>query len=92
MNIGDAVSAMQDGARVTRQSWSGKTLELLHGRFFGGPVIVVQTVGGFEPYACTQSDLLADDWMFVCEPQAQQSMPRYYDALPPMETQPNWRC
>jgi hypothetical protein len=94
MNIGDAVDALRSGRRVAREEWAGKDmyLEFLHGRFFGGPVIALSNRGHFIPYACSQADLLADDWMFVCEENPPMQVPsRNFEPVYCDYTQ-TWRC
>jgi hypothetical protein len=78
MNIGDAVDALRSGRRVAREAWASKSmwLKMLHDF---GPVIALSNNGHFIPYVCSQTDLLADDWMFVCEdlPPMQQPLRNY---------------
>lgn len=71
MNIGEAVTAMRAGERVTRDGWNG-----------AGQYVALQTPdadskmrkpylylspvdGGFVPWLASQTDLLADDWRVV---------------------------
>lgn len=71
MNIGDAVLAMREGARVARPGWNGKGMWLF----------LVEAVDSYPPrqayvamktaqdtivpWLCSQSDLLAEDWEIV---------------------------
>lgn len=78
MNIGEAVTALRNGKRVCRSGWNGKGMWLQYvsaDRWSTsvGPLGVVNAHrlpwvgmktadGGFVPWLCSQTDLLADDW------------------------------
>jgi len=69
--IGWAVKQMRNGSKVTRQGWNGK------GQYLGLqvpdkdsmntlPYVYIITVQGDRvPWLCSQTDLLAMDWMVV---------------------------
>jgi len=69
--IGDAVSALEEGERVMRLGWNGKSqwLELQkpdeHSKMTL-PYIYITTVQGDRvPWMASQTDLLSDDWCLV---------------------------
>ena len=78
MNIGDAVEAMREGARVRRTGWNGKGMYLElqtpdeHSKM-ERPYVYIKPPdgadgyesGGLVPWVCSQTDLLADDWEIV---------------------------
>ena len=68
MNIGDAVQAMRDGMKVTREGWNGKNMYLAlqvpdANSKMTLPYVYMKTVqGDLVPWLCSQTDLLATDW------------------------------
>lgn len=66
--IGWAVKQMQDGGRVCRRGWNGKSmwLELQEAQpdsDMSLPYVYMKTVqGDLVPWLCSQTDLLAIDW------------------------------
>lgn len=70
-DIGDAVSAMRAGLRVARAGWNGKGMWLeLHvpdgPSRLDLPYVVMHTAQGTRvPWLCSQTDLLAIDWVTV---------------------------
>lgn len=71
MDIGDAVSFLQEGRRVARKGWNGpgQYLELViapNQDQERPPYVQIRTAQGFlVPWVCSQSDLLATDWVRV---------------------------
>jgi Protein of unknown function (DUF2829). len=74
MNIGEAVRCLKDGHRVTRKGWNGKNMYLElqlpdpKSKMTEPYVFMRTTYGGFVPWLCSQSDLLADDWYRTDKP------------------------
>lgn len=71
MNIGEAVKEMRNGKRVCRSGWNGRNMWLklqvpdAHSKM-GLPYVYMFTAqGDLVPWLCSQSDLLADDWMVM---------------------------
>jgi Protein of unknown function (DUF2829) len=69
MDIGQAIEEMRAGQRVTRLGWNGKGqfLELQepdeHSKM-SLPYVFITTVKGERvPWICSQTDLLAHDWV-----------------------------
>lgn len=68
MNFGQALQALKDGYRVTREGWNGKGmwLELQvpdENSKMTRPYIYMKTVDGdLVPWVASQTDLLAADW------------------------------
>lgn len=70
LRIGDVVEALENGAKVTRQGWNGRGMHLYYvpaneetrRRAF---VMVYTAEGEHVPWTCSQSDLLAKDWMIA---------------------------
>ena len=70
MNIGEAVSALKEGFRVTRPGWNGKGMFIQimrHEHEWNGydclEYVAMKTADNFWiPWLCSQTDLLADDW------------------------------
>lgn len=72
-DIGWALARMKEGKRVTRPSWNGKQMYL----FLKQPstfnfensdatlpfVMLSTTTGDLVPWLCSQTDLLATDWV-----------------------------
>ena len=67
--IGWAIKQMHSGARVTRAGWNGKGqfLELQvpdeHSKMTLPYVFITTVTGERVPWICSQTDLLATDWM-----------------------------
>ena len=79
-SFGDAIKYMKRGLRVTRKGWNGKGMYLAHvnsyqykvdgevhkGSLFLAPWIGMKTADGkFVPWLASQTDMLAEDWMFT---------------------------
>jgi len=75
MDIGGAISVMRTGGRVARKGWNGPNqhLELQVPDEFSKmslPYVFITTVqGDLVPWLCSQTDLLADDWIIVDAPE-----------------------
>lgn len=71
MDIGDAVQALREGFKVARQGWNGKGmwLELQvpdENSKMTLPYVFMKTAAGnLVPWLCSQTDLLAVDWVLV---------------------------
>ena len=71
MKIGEAVEVMRNGGRVTREGWNGQGQFLAMQRpdehsKMTLPYIYISTVSGDRvPWLCSQTDLLAGDWVEV---------------------------
>ena len=71
MDIGEAVKALWDGKRVTRQGWNGRTQWLglqcpdKFSKMTLPYVFICTTQGDLVPWLCSQTDLLADDFEIV---------------------------
>ena len=71
MEIGQAVKEMWDGNRVARRGWNGPNQYLMMQRPDENskmtiPYIYITTVqGDLVPWLCSQTDLLAIDWVIV---------------------------
>ena len=69
--IGWAIKQMQNGGRVARAGWNGKNmyLELQVPDAFSKmtlPYVYMKTAhGDLVPWLCSQTDLLATDWVVV---------------------------
>jgi len=69
MDIGRAISKMRAGRRVTRTGWNAKNmwLELQypdgHSKMTLPYVYISTAQGDLVPWLCSQTDLLADDWV-----------------------------
>lgn len=69
MSIGDAVSALHGGLRVARAGWNGKGMWLelqvpdAHSKMTLPYVYMRTSQGDLVPWLCSQTDLLANDWM-----------------------------
>lgn len=67
--IGWAVSMMRSGERVTRRGWNGKDMYLelqvpdAHSKMTLPYVYMKTATGDLVPWLCSQTDLLANDWM-----------------------------
>lgn len=71
MDMGGALSALRAGKRITRKGWNGRDqyLELQvpddHSKMTL-PYVYIRTVqGDLVPWLCSQTDLLANDWVIV---------------------------
>lgn len=71
MNIGQAVEALRAGRRVARAGWNGRGMSLelqtpdAHSRMTQPYVFMHTADGGRVPWLCSQTDLLASDWVTV---------------------------
>lgn len=71
MGIGEAVSALREGCKVSRAGWNGKGmwLELQvpdeHSKMTLPYVYMRTAQGDLVPWMCSQTDLLASDWGIV---------------------------
>jgi lysozyme len=69
MDIGEAVAQMRNGAKVTRMGWNGKDMWLMlqvpdSNSKMTLPYVYMKTAqGDLVPWLCSQTDLLATDWM-----------------------------
>lgn len=69
--IGWAVKQMQDGQKVARQGWNGKNMYLAlqvpdANSKMSLPYVYIKTVDDkLVPWLCSQTDLLAIDWIGV---------------------------
>lgn len=70
-DIGWAINQMKSGNKVSRAGWNGKD-QYLHLQVpdenskMGLPYVYIKTVqGDFVPWVCSQTDLLANDWVGV---------------------------
>ncbi len=77
-DFGEAIKALKDGKKVTRDGWNGKGMFLF---YVGGgtmthpvfdyeidalPYIAMKTATGeVVPWLASQTDLLADDWVIA---------------------------
>ena len=79
-NFGEAIKYLKRGLKVCRQGWNGKGMYLAHvnsyqykvdgevhkDSLFLSPWIGMKTADGkFVPWLASQTDMLAEDWMFV---------------------------
>ena len=73
MDIGKAVKAMREGARVARPGWNGKGMWVAlqtpdaHSKMSEPYVYMKTAPGGLIPWLCSQANLLAQDWEIVSE-------------------------
>jgi hypothetical protein len=71
--IGEAVKEMQHGRRVTRAGWNGKGMWLGlqvpdENSKMGLPYVYMRTAQGpLVPWLCSQTDLLAVDWIIFTD-------------------------
>lgn len=67
--IGWAVKQMQNGVQVERAGWNGKGQFLTlqnrdaHSKMTLSYVFITTVQGDRVPWLCSQTDLLADDWI-----------------------------
>lgn len=79
-NFGEAIKYLKRGLKVCRQGWNGKGMYLAHvnsyqykvdgevhkDNLFLSPWIGMKTADGkFVPWLASQTDMLAEDWMFA---------------------------
>lgn len=79
-NFGEAIKYLKRGLKVCRQGWNGKGMYLAHvnsyqykvdgevhkDSLFLSPWIGMKTADGkFVPWLASQTDMLAEDWMFA---------------------------
>ena len=71
MNIGQAVEALRNGCKVARAGWNGKNMYLAlqvpdaHSKM-SLPYVYMKTADDkLVPWLCSQTDLLAEDWLVV---------------------------
>ena len=80
LNIGKAVAYMRKGHAVSRPSWNGKGMFVflvLEGKaviegveYPHQPYALMKTANGsYVPWLASQSDLFADDWQVVADPE-----------------------
>lgn len=69
--IGEAVNNLWGGKRIARDGWNGKGMYLelqvpdVHSKM-SLPYVYMKTAGGdLVPWLCSQTDLLATDWVEV---------------------------
>jgi len=70
LHIGDVRDALLAGAKVTRQGWNGRGMHLYYvpaneEARKRGYVMMVTVDGEHVPWTCSQTDLLAQDWMIL---------------------------
>ena len=71
MDIGLAVEAMRNGNQVRREGWNGRGMRLAlqvpdANSKMSLPYVYMCTVEGrLVPWLCSQSDLLANDWVIT---------------------------
>lgn len=69
MNIGQAIAALKSGQRVLRQGWNGKGMYLnlqvpdTHSKMTLPYVYMYTADKQLVPWLCSQTDLLAEDWI-----------------------------
>lgn len=69
--IGWAVKQLQDGQKVCRAGWNGKNMYLAlqrpdaHSKMTLPYVYMFTAQGDLVPWLCSQTDLLANDWMIA---------------------------
>lgn len=72
--IGWAVKQMQNGSKVAREGWNGKAMWLAlqvpdPGSKMTLPYVYMRTAqGDLVPWLCSQTDLLATDWVIAYYP------------------------
>lgn len=71
MDFGEAIKALKDGKKVSREGWNGKSMWLglqipdEHSKM-ELPYIYMSTVTGqLVPWLASQTDMLANDWGIV---------------------------
>lgn len=70
MDIGQAIEAMRNGRSVTRENWNGpgQHLEMQvpdeHSKMTLPYIFITTVQGDRVPWLASQTDLLANDWVF----------------------------
>lgn len=73
MDIRLAIDVMENGGKVAREGWNGKGMWLAlqvpdSNSKMSLPYVYMKTVtGALVPWLCSQTDLLAKDWVIVDE-------------------------
>jgi len=62
MNLGKAIELLKQGKKVARSNWNGKDMFLF---LVKGSVDMKTVDGSIVPWLCSQTDLLAEDWIEV---------------------------
>lgn len=71
LDFSDALLCLKEGARMAREGWNGKGmwLELQvpdeHSKMTLPYVYMKTAQGDLVPWLCSQTDMLADDWVVV---------------------------
>lgn len=71
MSIGYAVEALKGGHKVAREGWNGKGMWLelqrpdAHSKMTLPYVFMRTAQGDLVPWLCSQTDLLAEDWVLA---------------------------
>jgi hypothetical protein len=71
LSIGDAVKELRNGRRICRSGWNGKNMYLelqvpdTHSKMTLPYVYMKTADNQLVPWLCSQTDLLATDWMVV---------------------------
>lgn len=71
MNIGQAIYEMRNGNAVARNGWNGKNMYLKlqipgsNSKMTLPYVYMYTAQSELVPWVCSQTDLLADDWLIV---------------------------
>lgn len=85
LNFGQALAGLKKGKKITRSGWNGKGLWLelqvpdanskmtLPYVYINYPSDATNTPGARVPWLASQTDLLADDWLFVTSEVTNQS-------------------
>ena len=69
MNIGEAVAILKAGHKVAREGWNGKNMYLAlqvpdaNSKMTLPYVYMYTAQKDLVPWLCSQSDLLAEDWI-----------------------------
>lgn len=70
-DIGWAVTLLHSGAKIAREGWNGKGMYLClqkpdESSLMTSPYVYMKTADGFKvPWLCSQTDLLAEDWILA---------------------------
>lgn len=76
VNFGKALEALISGQRVTRKNWNGQGqyLELQvpdeNSKMKRPYIYIVPVDGDAVPWVASQTDMLADDWSVIEQPEA----------------------
>jgi hypothetical protein len=71
MDFGQALTALRDGSRVTRDGWNGKGMYIElqvpdeHSKMRRPYLFMRPVDGDLVPWVASQTDLLAEDWRTV---------------------------